>query len=253
MLKYLWKFFGDVNLAIWLLLAISLNLVVGSQYMKLFPKIFSQLNYLRFQDWAGNHAWPESWWLWSLMFLFVLFGLNTVVCTTDRLISLVRRRREYGCAAFALLVSPSLMHLCFLVVIAGHGISLFYVEARSAPVTPGARLSLEPVEVMAKEQITTYWDAPKLKGIARQNRVPLLLTTPAGTINSEVATLEPVFVNGISIHLNTAGKAKPGEAPRLKLVVKRDPGLYAILAGNGLICLLMLLYFPVALKNRNGG
>ncbi len=65
--------------------------------------------------------------------------------------------------------------------------------------------------------------------------------------------LEPVFRDGISIHLDTAGKAKPGEAQRLKLVVKRDPGLYAILVGNGLICLLMLFYFPAVLKSRNGG
>ena len=175
MLRSLWKFFGIVNLTIWLLLAISLNLAVGSQYAKQFREIFNQMNYLRFQDWVGQHSLTESWWVWTLLFLLVLFGLNTAVCTTDRLITLVRRRGEYGTGAFALLISPSLMHLCFLVVIAGHAVSLFGIQVRSAPVTPGARLSLGPVEVIANGQLTTYWNAPKLAGIARQYRVPLLL------------------------------------------------------------------------------
>ncbi len=39
----------------------------------------------------------------------------------------------------------------------------------------------------------------------------------------------------------------------MNMVVKRDPGLVPILMGNGALCLLMLWYFPIILKNRNGG
>jgi hypothetical protein len=252
-LKFLWKFLGDVNLTIWLLLAITLNLVIGSRYAKQFREIFNQLNYLRFQDWVAKHTLAESWWVWLLLFLLVLFALNTAVCTTDRLFLLVKRRKEYGFTPFVLAIAPSLMHLCFLVVIAGHAISLFSVQVRQMPVTPNAVMTFPPLSITARDQRSVYWSEPKLAGVARQHSVPLVVTTPAGTVSDEVAILEPVFRDGVSIHLDTAGKAKPGEAQRLKLIVKHDPGLYPILIGNALICLLMLLYFPSVLKNRNGG
>jgi hypothetical protein len=64
--------------------------------------------------------------------------------------------------------------------------------------------------------------------------------------------MKPAFLGGYSIHLIAAGKTIQGKAPEMKLVIKKDPGLAVILLGNLLLCILMLWYFPVIIRIRNG-
>lgn len=250
----LWKAVSNVNLTIWLLLAIALNLAIGSQFARHLPLVYGRLNDLRFQDWLIANGPGASWWVWSLFFLLSLFGINTAACTTDRLLELAKKRSSYRFGAFAVLAAPSVMHLFFLLIICSHAASQFGAEILKSPVAGKSPLSLPGAASVAVNGLKCdFRPEPGLRRHVKGCSAFLTLKSTAGVSRREVKILHPALWNGYSIHLVPAGKSKPGELPALELVIKRDPGLLPILMGNGALCLLMLWYFPVILKNRNGG
>lgn len=249
--KLMWRFLGSVNLSIWLLLAIAINLAVGGRYAKSLPAVYGELNYLRFQDWLTGNGLDASWWVWSLFFLLSLFGMNTAACTADRLAGLLKNRREYSLRALTVAAAPSVMHLCFLVIIGGHAISQFAADIRRVEAKPGAGTSL------AASQVTVLDDGcSREKGVAVQGRAGqcgarLFLSSPSGAVTRTVYSLSPVSWQGYTITLAMAGKPAGNKAPPVEIIIKKDPGLPLILFGNALLCLLMLWYFPVMMLRKN--
>lgn len=253
MYKQAWKFFGSTDLSIWLLVCISANLAVGVIYCRFFPKVFNELNYQTFQDWILHNGTATSWWVWFLFFLLFLFSLNTAACTTDRLAELLKKRNDRTRREFAVLVSPSIMHLCFLVLIAGHAVSQFTAQTRQIPAARGATVTLSNATLTVLGSRCTSHDEPGLSGMPKECSASLAISSPNGTVTREIAVLHPILIDGYSIHLGLAGKGKAWETPSLLLSIRKDPGLPLILLGNAVLCVLMLWYFPIILRNRNGG
>jgi hypothetical protein len=253
MLRAVWRSLGSIDLSIRLLLAIALNLAVGSQYAKHLNAVYNDLNFLRFQEWLLQNGAENAWWVWTLFALLFLFSVNTAVCTGDRLISLLQKRKEYRPAAFALTIAPSLMHLCFLAIIGGHAVSQFTADIHQIPLAKGMEVPLYPSPATVRDSGCSYRLEPGLTGIPKECSATLSFSTPEGTATREIGILRPIFLEGDSIHLVLTGRPDANEAPRFKLVLKRDPGLALILLGNGVLCLLMLWYFPIIIRNRNGG
>lgn len=252
MARSIWKFLAGINLTIWLLLAIVVNLVIGSQFAKYLPGIYGPLNTLRFQEWLLSHGFGASWWVWSLFLLLFLFGLNTAACTADRLLDLLKRRREFRFAEFAVTVSPSVMHICFLVIIGGHAVTQFTADIRELPVRAGARLALPDAGITVDGFRSVFRTEPKLAGVMDGCSATITLSSHAGSVSRTINILSPVFWDGRSIHLTLAGKTMQGKQPKMVLIIKKDPGLIPILLGNGFLCILMLWYFPRIIKARNG-
>jgi hypothetical protein len=254
MASALWKFLASVNLTIWLLLAVTLNLAIGSQYARHLPQVYGRLNDLQFQEWLPISVPAESWWVWSLFFLLFLFGINTAACTADRLLFLVKKRRDYRLGAFAVIAAPSVMHICFLAIIGSHALSQFGSAIHRVPAAMGSAATLPAAASVAVNAVTCdFHSEPRLKGQVKSCTAFLDLKSAAGVTRQDFGVLEPVLWNGYSIHLVPAGKTVPGQTPDLELVVKRDPGLLPIIIGNAALCILMLWYFPIIFKNRNGG
>jgi hypothetical protein len=246
-----WRLLASTELAIWLLLAMSLALAVGSQYAKREPAV-AELNFLRFQEWLAVRGATASWWLWVLFALLLAFGLNTAVCTTERLAFLLRRRREFRSRAFAVTVAPSIMHLLFLVIVSGHAVSQFTATIRRMPAAEGARLSLSTGVIEVERSECTHRAEPGLTHLVQGCSASLSLSSPGRQEERTVAILHPIRWQGYSIHLKPKGLAKPGGGSALELVVKRDAGLPLIIAGNVVLSLLMLWYFPIVIRKRNG-
>lgn len=253
MVRAIWRFFGGINLTIWLLLGIAANLAVGSRYAKHFPKVYGELNFLRFQEWLTGNDFPSSWWVWLLFLLLALFGINTAVCTADRMFYLFSKRREYRLFPFLTAVSPSVMHLCFLVIIGGHAISQFAADIQRVKVAPGAKASVSEGTITVNDSSCTFRTEPGLTGMPKQCSAKLTLSSPYATTTRSIELLAPITWKGNSLYLTMASKRVTGGTPGLVLVIKKDPGLLMILAGNALLCMLMLWYFPIILRNRNGG
>src|SRR4030042_2275795 len=103
MLRKLWRFCGDVKITFFLLLLISFNLTIGSFYVNWYPQIFRPLNNFLLQDWFGlygnNHP-DKIWWLWTMFGLLVALGINTGICTLDRIINLCAKRKQMDIKIF---------------------------------------------------------------------------------------------------------------------------------------------------------
>jgi hypothetical protein len=246
-----WRLLASTELAIWLLFAISLTLAVGSQCAKREPAV-AELNFLRFQEWLAVRGATASWWLWVLFALLLAFGLNTAVCTTERLAFLLRRRKEFRSRAFAVSIAPSVMHLLFLVIVSGHAVSQFTATIRRMPAAEGARLALPPGVLEVKRSGCTRRPEPGLTHLVQGCSASLVLSSAGREEERTVAILHPIRWQGYSVHLKPRGLAKPGERAALELVVKKDAGLALILAGNVALSLLMLWYFPIVIRKRNG-
>ena len=255
MFKRLWNFFADVRVTFWVLLSISSVLMVGSFYIKYYPRIFRPLNRFLFQDWYrlyGEGNLLKLWWLFILIAILIVLGLNTAVCTLNRLKSLWLGRKQMGLRKFSLKVTPSLIHICFFIMLSGHFLTMVTGYTDVTPVEQGKDISVSKettVEIL--DQQCYYRSSPaSMRGLVKQCTVTLKSDTAGVHEYRQVGILEPAFLHGYSFHL---GMDKKSEVPRLTLTVKRDYGLRLILAGFFILTVLMLWYFPQLQKNNKRG
>jgi hypothetical protein len=249
----MWRFLGSINLTIWLLVIIAFTFAVGSLYARLYPKIIGQLDYTRFQEWISAETLYAGWWVLLLFSLLFILGANTVACTADRLSFLIRQCRKNPSWALFLAMSPSFMHILFIVIMAGHGLTQFALEATKVPVQPGASIGLPIGNVTVESQFCTNWKEPGFDGLVKQCSATLQLRTSRQSIMQEVSIMHPVFWEDYIIHLNLSGKSKAGAPLRLNLLIKKDPGLKPMLWGGAFFCILMTWYYIKIFKSRRGG
>jgi hypothetical protein len=247
LLKKIWNFCGSVKVTFWLLLIIASGLAVGSYYVKYNPQIFKHLNHSLFQDWFILHGqyYPEKlWWLVILLVSLFAFGINTGVCTLNRLISLFSKRKQMSTKIFFLKITPSLTHICFLVILCGHLFSMISGYNGVLPAKAGAKTSL-PIQsdIEITEQKCDYYISPEsLKGFIKQCIVSFELQTQGDTAQKHISFLHPLYWQGYSFHLGMDKRSS--KSPELKISIKRDPGVRLILVGFTVLILLMLWYFP---------
>jgi hypothetical protein len=143
--KRLWNIFVDVRVTFWFLLSTSFLLMVGSFYVKHYPHIYGPLNTLLFQDWyrlyGVNHP-IKLWWLFILIAVLIALGMNTAVCTLTRLKSLWSSRKQMGVKKFSFKITPSVIHICFLVMLSGHFISMVTGYTGATAIVPGSKISV---------------------------------------------------------------------------------------------------------------
>ena len=252
MRKRSWDICGDMKVNFWLIVAIAINLAAGAYSIKYNPTFFRMLNHLPVQDWFlayGRHQPEQCWWLALLFVLAFILGINTFVCAVKRIALLWLQKRSLGFRAFSLKISPSLIHLCFVAILAGHFISLIGGYELQVPVELHRQISLpqgNSVEVM-KQDIEYYTTPASFAGAVKQGKVILRIQNPEKTALKEMRVLHPLFWEGLSIHLDIATKTKSRQTaapPELTLVIKKDPGVVPMIGFFAVLCLLMFWYFP---------
>jgi hypothetical protein len=255
LLKKIWRICGNVKLTFYLLLFISLNLVTASFYVKAYPRIFGLLNNLLFQEWFrlfGRYHPGEIWWLLTLFGLLIAFSVNIAVCTIDRLLALWSNRKQMTTKLLFFRASPSLIHIGFSIVLTGHLLSTIAGFSRSIDVIPGEAATL-PSQDSARviDRQCDYYSSPDIiRGYVKQCTVSVELETSLEKTVKRIRFLDPLSWHGLTFHL--VAEKKPG-APKLKIIVKKDPGMRLILWGFAAMLLLMLWYFPQMNKAIRGG
>lgn len=250
MFKALWQFLANVKLTLYLLFLVALNLAIGALYIKFYPDTFRPLNQLLFQEWLTAYPTGKAWWTFSLFSLLALLGVNTFACTLERLTALWSRRQEYSFNRFFLIISPSLMHICFLVALSGHALSVFYGTHKEFPIKTGDIITLPAFTLEIKEVRPVFFENPLLQNPLKQCRVALDLKTPSRTLSKEISFLHPLWFRGWSFILDMNQKTKPGEPPCFRLLMKRDPGSKLILFGGIMLSFLMAWYFLHINQNK---
>lgn len=273
MIKKTWHILGDTRIAFFLLLAASATLLTGAFYAEHNFSLFRELNRMRIQEWFPVHwvAEPERVWWVPLLFLFMTgLGINTFICASNRVARLLRQRHTWPAGRFFHLLTPSLIHFIFLIIMLGHLTTFVAGNWQTIPLKADGEVAIaggdRPYRVQ-KLRDQFYPDASALHDRIAQTRVNL--ATPDGeTIH--LAYTRPVLADGRFFLLDkvksgkgaakrkilpgadkeTCNKAnvyveadKKRKKGRQLLLVVSDPGLPLIVTGLTLIMVLMIGYF----------
>ncbi|MHB8174291.1 MAG: cytochrome c biogenesis protein ResB [Nitrospirota bacterium] len=96
-MRTLWDFFNSLKLTVYLVLAMTALSMYGSFVIYFHPRIFGSMDmhiFFPFLFSVGINNFSQSWWLFLLIFIILLFGINTTVCTIERLPKVVKRYME---------------------------------------------------------------------------------------------------------------------------------------------------------------
>jgi hypothetical protein len=256
MLKRAWKTAASVQATFWLLALATLFFVIGTVYFRFEKQVLPQLNFHLIQDWVQRLGLAHpgiSWWFFALLFVLLLLGVNTVACSIDRLLRLLPQCRRMGKLAFAVTLTPTLVHLLFILVLCGHLLSSFSGSVEKVSCTAGQSVTLpggRSLQVLAVHYVTH--DRPaSIAGKLKRMSADLRFRSSGFDGKFTVAILSPAHRAHYSFFLDSVDKY--ARSRELRLIIRRDPGIRLILPGLSMIILLMAWYFCalVALKNQN--
>jgi len=263
---------GDLRLAFFLIISCGAVMWIGSVYAADEFEFFNSMNGVGIQDWfftKGMENIGITWWLPLLFLVFTLLVVNTLACTFIRVSALVPQRDRIGAKRFMILLSPSIIHFLFVLMLAGHFAGFVMVKHSRVPISEGEEIFIEPlgkVKVLSIDY-KFYPDFSLVKDRVKQTEVKLLATDKYGDREVEVKFLEPLFVNGALIQLDmkkikkdqmvvpiddeTCNREKDfhykeknsSVLPQLYLISTYDPGLWILLPGFALIIMVMGWYF----------
>lgn len=256
MLKRAWKITASVQTTFWLLTLATLFFIIGTAYFRFEKQVLPQLNFHLIPDWAQQLglAHPElSWWFFALLFILLLLGINTFACSIDRLLRLLSLFKRSAKLEFAVTLTPTLIHLVFILVLCGHMLSSFTGSVEKVSCATGQTIALpggRSLQVIAV-RYTTYSQPASLAGRLKGMSADLRFRAPGFNGEFTAAILSPAYRAGYSFHLDSVDKY--ARTRELLLVIRRDPGFRLILTGLVVIILLMAWYFPalMALKNKS--
>ena len=266
--KKTWKALGSIHLTIAVLLLLVVDLAGGYMRLKGNETIFTPLNDLGLIKWINTYGttYPShTAWLFALFILLFLLAVNTFVCTTNRVLVLIKNQGHFSSRLrFILKFSVHIMHYALIVILIGYLVS--YLYARTYPntiITPGQIVHIPNSEIQMQLESfdIQYYQGNRLQFLNNQAfnpRAALLLTAGQKNVRKTIAINAPFLFQGLSFHLKDfAPKYKTGmkRQPYISLIIKKDPGMKFYFAGTLLFLtgLFMYLYQWSLLHTKKEG
>jgi cytochrome c biogenesis protein ResB len=263
-LKWIWDNLGSINLTVVLCLLLTANLAWGYICLHRHITLFAPLNDIGLATWIdtyGRHNMAHTAWFFFLLGLLTLLCVNTFVCTTERVLWLVRKRKRFGPRRLLFKFAPHVMHYAMIVILAGYLCSYMFSQVLDTRVlVPGKSMTLPGTQA----QITftslepVYYQGDRLP--AFKNRVlhpnASLLLTDGRHRQSKVLSLNrPVRFKGYHIVLKSFAPKKKGgsmsKRVRISLSIRKDPGAQFYLAGVVMFTLGLLIYLCEWMTPKN--
>ena len=274
MFKKIWNFLGSLKAGCYLLLAGATTVFIGSFYAQNHYSFFIKLNEMKIQDWFQENFLTNlsiSWWL--LLFVLIMFflGINTFICTFNRLSSLIKNRKKYPLKTFSIRILPSLIHLFFILVMIGHFFTFTGIECQRVPIEKGKKITVKDTSfTVTKIDHFFYPQDSSLHGRIKQTFVEL---EGANEETLNLSYLNPIKYKDFSFFLDmikNKKKKKPekevcNKAPvynlkeskkeekqknlfekkerQLQVKILSDPGLGLLVFSFFIILFLMFSYF----------
>ncbi len=120
----IWRFFASLRLTIYLVIAMVVDALIGTFFLSEYQEELRRMDYVVFLPWlftAGLDMIGLTWWVFLLLLLLLLFAINTLVCTIDSILDLVRQKQTGRMVTRRLLVQA--VHLGFIIALLGHLLS----------------------------------------------------------------------------------------------------------------------------------
>lgn len=277
-IKRLWKMLGDLRLSFYLLVGASAIFVTGAAYATLKYKFFDGLNAMRMQAWMTMNFLSNisiTWWIPVLIFILSILGINTFICSADRIISLVKSGSKVNYRKFFHSLTPCLIHFLFITVMAGHGITFLFGSWDRIPAMQGEKIKVNDMPELTVESIKDIYfpDNTLFKNRILQTEVRLAASEGKTKV---LSFLDHVEYGDYHLHLELVRKDKgkllekpenKTEAPidektcnkapvyhivkpiekekerELRIVAVKDPGLPFIIFSFSAILILMVWYY----------
>lgn len=285
-MKKAWNVLGDIKFAFILLITASATLMTGAFYAERHFSLFRELNHMRIQEWLPVHLAAQPQWVWWVPLLFVVMavlGINTFICASNRVARLLRQRRKVPPGRFFYLLTPSLVHFLFLIIMLGHLTTFVAGSWQTVPLDPGREVSIAANHRAYQVQAVEDHFFPETAAL--HNRIAQTTVTLADA-DGKLTRLQytrPVFMDGRFFLLDKIKKGNSAAKKRILpaadketcnkanvyiesdkarrdgrqlLLIISDPGLAWIVSGLALIMILMVGYFFVQTNgtgNRKNG
>lgn len=284
MIKKIWNSLGDIRLTICLLLAAAALFFIGMLYSSFDFSYFKTMNEIRVQDWLMRElpSRPNvNWWLPVQFSVLSLLGINTVICTINRITELAAGAQKIN---YRLILSllPSMVHILFITVMIGHAVTITTGSWTRVQLHEGVNVTIDPsVPQLSVKRIEDEF-FPENSLLSKRIRQTEVTFTEKNGKDIRVSYLDSIRYHGYRLQLDMV-KQKPGSAhlerhaqiiddtetcnkaetyrsrerrreksQAVYLLAISDPGLPVILTAFTLILILMTWYFIEMLRKRNG-
>jgi cytochrome c biogenesis protein ResB len=254
-MRWIWNKIGSIHFTVALCLALSADLAWGYICLNRHVTLFAPLNDIGLTTWLdtyGRHNMAHTAWFFILIGLLTLLCANTFVCTTQRVLWLVRKRERFGPRRLLYKFAPHVMHYAMIVILAGYLCSYLFSQVLDTRVlVPGKSMILPGTQA----QITfagfdpIYYrkdQLPAFKNRVLHPNAALLLADGKGRQSRVLSLNRPVRFKGYLIVLKSFSPKKKGSTmstrERISLSIRKDPGVRFYLAGVVLFTLGLVIY-----------
>lgn len=237
LLKNIWHWAGNIYVTLGILCFMILDLLNGYFMLKYHGHLFEPINDLGFIKWAltyGTESLGKTAWLFILVVFLALLGVNTFVCTTDRVIKLWQNRHKFQrVSRFVLRFGPHVMHYSMLIMFFGYLVSyLFSVTYPGKVLLPGRTIQVSNIEITLDDLSIDYYTGTRLVNMEKRAidvRAKLYLKSRDRVKKAMLSFNSPVLFSGLSIHLKDfapkSGSNGMGRRKFITLIIKHDPGM----------------------------
>ena len=272
----IWHLAGNIYLTMGIIGCMAVDLIWGYCNLKTHMDMFAPINKRGFIAWAatwGSESLSITLWLFILVGLMALLSVNTFVCTTDRVITLIRFRRRFSSfRRFFFKFGPHVMHYAMLVMFLGYLVSYLYAGTHLGKVLlPGKPITVDRISITLKDLHIDYYDGtrmPHFQNRAIRAQATLLFSDLAVDLNADLSagpleegtgnTLRtltdtcPALFRGHSVHLRgfeprynpatMSGMSMGGGRTYINITVKKDPGMKFYFTGMVFFVLGLIMY-----------
>ncbi len=259
-LERIWPVLKGVPLAVLTMSLVTVDLAAGYLCLRENEDLFNPLNHLGLIRWGFTYAAIHPWktlWLFLLFVLLFILAVNTLTCTTSKVLFLYRIYRNRAGLISKLFVH--IMHYALLVILFGllasytfpgrYASSVIAVKGESTRI-PGTDIYLELVS-----SDIDYYRGNRLKYLnGRTISVHFTIGLKSGetTVARAIGINSPFFFNGLGFYLEDFGpksRSSMNDTPYVRLLVKRDRGTILYFSGTLLFTIGLALYlFRVFIK-----
>lgn len=242
--RLIWSKLGSLHLTVILCLLLTADLTIGYICLNRNTILFAPLNDIGLATWIqtyGRHNLTHTTWFFVLLLLLTLLCANTFVCTTDRVVSLLARRRHLGFRRLLFKFAPHVMHYAMLVILIGYLCSYSLAQVLvTCTLIPGVPFNLPGTDahITLIDLDPLYYEGNRLPAFENRVLQPQAKLRIIDGNQQQTAMLNynrPFRTHGYSMFLKDfTPKRKAGgmnRAVRIDLTVRKDPGVRLYLAG----------------------
>ncbi|MCD6353452.1 MAG: cytochrome c biogenesis protein ResB [Proteobacteria bacterium] len=261
-IKNMWEFSGRWDISVWLLFGAAVDLMIGSAVMKQHEYVFSSLSRLTLQEWTGTYGMGNlniTWWFYLSILLLFLLAVNTFVCTTNGVIVLLKRFSSMSKQVFFLRFSIHIMHISFILVLAGHLVShvagvnlpnnILQKNGTISVCSPNFKVGLKDMKIEFEKE-TRF---KTLEGDVKDVSAILSFADSKMCVQEKLISVNrPAWFEGFSFHLDDFSPKSEGSKrePYIKLTIKKDPGVSLQVAGVAFFSIGLSVYLFSVIRSR---